>query len=650
MGDPSPVQKRLCNPGDPRGRADILALVFASPLTLWSVEEGGRFCVWTAEQDPNGHDISLLPTPQHQIDLDNEGMLWALAPAWKMGFLASDELTAYQLPKGTPLWSRTCPSWITSMAIGHGPQPGQPGKVVTGHDDGLLLLWDLSLGQKPQRLSVKTKGPVVALAISPDGSFIAVAGEDRTILILGPNGSCQTLCHPNQASSHKGPITGLCWGGEKGQTLFSASWDQTVRVWDITTNKPRILLNSHMGQVTSMTCLGRKDPFSPNDPIGPTEPGFVSADDSGHLHFWDTNPWQLLGVPQELDAPAKILASSPDGRLLAWADSARCLHIIPISDLNLAKGPTTLDSTDPRWLRDDLFLDPQTFQLIHRPIDGNVRFWQIQNHGNETSPTPPCTALTCSADGDWIWLSEQMPHAAGGSRILGFQRTLYGQWGLASVFEATVERVTSLALSDDGSELAIASHFGPEVEIRSLPEGLPKKIWGSDWPCETVHALVGSTKGEWIIGTIDPMATGSGPGHTWQTGPGGATALDAVPSRVLVRKSGTNEIARIDHLGQLGILVQGSFTTPPECEGPWQAITFSPTTQHLALGGKKQISLYDLNRKKWIGSVETTSEVRALVMEGSPSAIWAALRSNECCLVSMSPWVGSDLPPSRGIS
>lgn len=108
-----------------------------------------------------------------------------------------------------------------------------------------------------------------------------------------------------------------------------------------------------------MTCLGRPTLSSPNDSIAVA--GFISADDSGHLHPWDTHHWELLGVPRELDAPAKILAPSPDGNLLAWADSARRIHIIPIHDLDLA--PKTLDSTDPRWLRDDLFSIRKPFSL-----------------------------------------------------------------------------------------------------------------------------------------------------------------------------------------------------------------------------------------------------------------------------------------------
>ncbi len=649
IGDPGPLQKRLCNPEDPRCRAEILALVFADPLTLWTAEEGGKFCIWETHPNPVGPGYGLFPTPKFQTNLDNPGLLWALDPLWKRGFCGSDELTAYQLPEGKRLWSRPCPSWITAIALGQGQQPWHPGRLVTGHDDGSLLLWDLFHGQKkPERLSAITHGSVVALAISPDGSFIAVGGEDRTILIIGPGGVPQTICHPNQGSSHKGPITGLCWGGEQGKTLFSSSWDQTVRVWDIITKQPRILLNSHMGQVTSMAWLGQPPIIPGNGKIVERVAGFVSADDSAYLHPWETSHWNLLGVPRELDAPAKILAVSPDSQLLACADTARRISIIPTRDLNAEQKTGIRDAADPGWVRDDLFLDPQTHQLIHRPVDGFVRFWQIQTKGDGTPPTPPCTALTCTTNGDWIWLAEQRPPLAGGSRILGFHRSLYGQWGLASVFEATVDRITSLALSDDGSELAIASHFGPEVEIRSLPKGTPKMVWGSDWPLETVQAVTGTANGEWIIGTMDPLATGPCPGHTWLTGRDGAKALDPVPSRVLIRKKGTNEIARLDHLGQPGILAQGSFSTLSECDGPWQAMAFSPTSQHLALGGKNQISLYDLSRKKWVGSVETTSEVRALVMDGSPSAIWAALRSNECCLISMGSWIASDLSPKGG--
>ena len=60
------------------------------------------------------------------------------------------------------------------------------------------------------------------------------------------------------------------------------------------------------------------------------------------------------------------------------------------------------------------------------------------------------------------------------------------------------------------------------------------------------------------------------------------------------------------------------------------------------MGGERKLSLYDLSKSKWIGSVETVSEVRAIIMEGGPAAIWAALRCGECCLFSMSPWIAGE--------
>lgn len=661
--DPSPVQKRLCAPGLPRGRSDILSLAFASPEVLWTVEEGGRFCIWNASQwgistesppQPNrsqfesGSDTGSPTRPKgpRSIDLDDPGMLWILEPDWNMGFSASGELTAHELPSGKQLWTRECNSWITALATGPGPVAGRPGVVLTGHDDGSLFLWDLSGSKRTiKRISLKIVGPVAALAISPDGARFAVASADRTIVLFGRNGSVTTLSTPEQASAHKGPITSLCWGGENGDTLFSASWDQTVRVWDVADAKPLILLNSHMGHVTAMAWVDSSGAGAPSSVH------FVSADDSGHLHSWEADHWNLLGVPRELDDPVRMMAISPDKRLVAWADSARHIHMVRLADLEQETNTPFPDSIDPRSIRDDLFLDPYSRQLLHRRADGHVRFWHIQGGVEESGPTPASSAIVCSADGNWIWLAEtDTPlgsHPSGG-RILGFHRTLGSQWRLESVFETSLGAISTLALSDDGQRLAIGSHLGPEVEIRGLPGGEPIALWGDDWPGETVQAITAQKDG-WVVGTLDPMATGGTPGHTWFVGLDGAKPADCFPARVLARHAPTGNIARIDHHGRLGVFKDGAFIQPPESSGPWQAVAFSPDGRYIALGGERKISLYDLSRSKWIGSVETVSVVCAIIMDGGPSAIWAAFRCGECCLLSMSPWIEPETEDSRSL-
>lgn len=662
----------------PRGRSDILALAFASPEVLWTVEEGGRFCVWNASQwDIPETSLACSPSrPEtgsqsrsantRSIDLDDPGMLWILEPDWNMGFSASGELTAYELPAGKQLWTRECNSWITAIASGPnadtGFGSGRPGVVLTGHDDGALYLWDLSGPKRTiKKIGLGLVGPVAALAISPDGSRFAVAAADRTIALFGRDGSRTTISTPDQASSHKGPITALVWGGEKGQTLFSASWDQTVRVWDVGDCKPRILLNSHIGHVSAMAWVDHS-PDESSDRIH-----FISADESGHLHSWDADNWTLLGVPRELDDPVRMMAISPDSRLIAWADSARHIHLSRLSDLNKSHNARFPDSIDPGSIRDDLFLDPHSRQLLHRRVDGRVRFWQIEGGAGESIPTPDCSVIVCGSDGDWIWIAQnesllgaqpavteskggfrpgQTRHTGG--RILGFHRTIGSQWRLDSVFETSLSAISSLALSDDGRELAIGSHLGPEVEIRRLPGGDPVALWGGDWPAEVVQAI-SARRGGWIVGTLDPMATGGTPGHTWFVGPDGAKPGDCVPARILARHAPTDKIARIDHLGHLAVYCGDAFMRPPECPDSWQAIAFSPDGRYIAMGGEGKISLYDLSKSKWVGSVETVSVVRAIIMDGGPSAIWAAFRCGECCLFSMGSWVEQEQANSRSL-
>ena len=688
--DPSPIQKRLCDPGLPRGRSDILALAFASPEVLWTVEEGGRFCTWHASNwgvsasSPAyfGSPLEKVPISrstlrdERTIDLDDPGMLWSLEPDWNMGFSASGDLTAYELPTGKQLWTRECNSWITAIATGPGfgpnSSPGRPGVVLTGHDDGTVFLWDLSGPKRTiKRIPLGIGGPVAALAISPDGSKFAIAASDRTIVLVRRDGPVTFLSTPDQASSHKGPITALCWGGTNGDILFSASWDQTVRVWDVWESKPLILLNSHIGHVTAMAWV------DPDTAESASAIHFVSADESGHLHSWEADHWSLLGVPWELADPVRMMAISPDRRLIAWADSARHIQMIRIEDLKKGSNAHLPDSIDPRSIRDDLFLDPHSRQLLHRQADGRVRFWHIQGGVEESSPTPDSSALVCSSDGHWIWLAQSGSHSwaldqyssaqyssdrgaesnsigvpaqppRSGDRILGFHRTIGSQWRLESVIETSLSSISTLALSDDGRELSMGSHLGPEVEIRRLPAGDPIALWGADWPGEVVQSISARTDG-WVVGTLDPMATGGTPGHTWFVGPDGSKLGDCLPARILARHAQTGKIARIDHIGRLGIFDDGAFIQPPECTGPWQAIVFSPDGRYIAMGGERKISLYDLIRSKWIGSVETVSVVRAIIMDGGPSAIWAAFRCGECCLLSMSPWVEPEEAQSRSL-
>src|SRR5439155_1289113 len=94
----------------------------------------------------------------------------------------------------------------------------------------------------------------------------------------------------------------------------SGGWDTTARVWNTQAFEPVILLNEHSDQVTALA-------FSPDGGL------LACADSALAIHIWDAEAGKSLQVLREHDEEIRCLAFSPDGRLLAGGGSDNRVRI-----------------------------------------------------------------------------------------------------------------------------------------------------------------------------------------------------------------------------------------------------------------------------------------------------------------------------------
>jgi cytochrome c len=109
------------------------------------------------------------------------------------------------------------------------------GRIVTGGGDGKIAVWQPG-ETAPERIPEGHVGPVVSLAVSPDGATLASASWDRSIRLwpLADGGT------PRVLGQHQQNVNGVAFTPD-GKSLVSAAYDLTLHIWPLDGGTPIVV-------------------------------------------------------------------------------------------------------------------------------------------------------------------------------------------------------------------------------------------------------------------------------------------------------------------------------------------------------------------------------------------------------------------------
>lgn len=117
---------------------------------------------------------------------------------------------------------------------------------IAGLPNTPACVWRSWVITSPNAVDVKLGKPASAIAVTPDGATVAIA-TDWLVRLYSTTGNSGF----GELAGHKGQVTGVGFV-RGGRTVVSASWDETVRFWDVATKKETARFTPGVGKLTAL--------------------------------------------------------------------------------------------------------------------------------------------------------------------------------------------------------------------------------------------------------------------------------------------------------------------------------------------------------------------------------------------------------------
>jgi WD40 repeat protein len=271
-------------------------------------------------------------------------------------------------------------------------------------------------------------GIVNAVAVTPDGRRAVSASWDQT-LRLWDLSSGQTL---RMLEGHTGEVSAVAVTPD-GRRVVSASYDQTLRLWDLESSQTLRTLEGHTKWINAVA-------------VTPDGRRAVSASNDRTLRLWDMETGQTLRTLEGHTSSIFAMALTPDGRRAVSASSDRTLRLWDLESgqtIRLLEGHTNSVNA--------VAVTPDGRRAVSASDDRTLRLWDLgtgQTLRTLEGHTKWINAVAVTPDG-------RRAVSASGDQTLRLWDLESGQ--TIRLLEGHTKSVNAVAVTPDGRRAVSAS-------------------------------------------------------------------------------------------------------------------------------------------------------------------------------------------------